>query len=288
MSYSGYVPFLCEYTTLLYKKKQREIRILEIGVLQGTTTFSMATNLIHLQIPCHITGVDVYIRAEVKEQKLRTLGLNLTVSLVEENSLNYLKSRCEELALLDDTADTAHLKYDIILIDGDHNYSTVSQECDYIKDLIHPHTILLFDDVDSKKFGFTDAFYAEDPEYVDNSLATKTVSTDKKGVWSAVNEFAAANEDLQGLRLFDAPPRLYVHNENELFYEWCTGALDGSSPECKTDWKATIAAVETPDDMKWLPLDLSTCVRSSDLRGYPRMASWYAAQSRLGLHKRKD
>lgn len=288
MSYSGYVPFLCEYATLLYKKKQREIRILEIGVLQGTTTFSMATNLIHLQIPCHITGVDVYIRAEVEEQKLRTLGLDLTVSLVEENSLNYLKSRCEELEALDDTADTAHLKYDIILIDGDHNYSTVSQECDYIKDLIHPHTLLLFDDVDGKKHGTADMFYADNPEYVDNPLVTKALSTDKKGVRHAVNEFAAANEDLQGLRLYDAPPRLYVHNENELFYEWCTGALDGPSPACKTDWKATIAAVETPDDMKWLPLDLSTCVRISDLRGYPRMASWYAVQSRLGLHKRKD
>ena len=86
MSYAGYVPILCEYAGEMFRRTGKPVKILEIGVLQGTTTFSRATSLSHLKIPFFLDAVDIFIRAEVRQQKDHTLAME-TVNFIEANSL---------------------------------------------------------------------------------------------------------------------------------------------------------------------------------------------------------
>jgi hypothetical protein len=292
MSYTGYVPFLCEYAGKLYKEKQREIRILEIGVLQGTTLFPLGCNLSSLEIPYKITGVEILLRTEVAELVERTLNLISNVELIEANSLNFLQTRVlnhklasQEIAYWSEfdmppphaLLDPDVFLYDIILIDGDHNYSTVSQECEYLKSLMHPHTILLFDDVDSKKHGHVDTFYADDDEYISNTLATPYAFTETVGVQTAVNEFQREKDDWVGYKLFAAPPRLIVHAENDLFFEFLHQALKDGTTAVET-LKETVARNRRKESETTIVYGLDQALKSTYFSGewnYPLIYAWF-------------
>ena len=87
------------------------------------------------------------------------------------------------------------MKFDIILLDGDHNYHTVSQELKHLGVLLNPSGFIIIDDYDGK-WSTRDLWYAERDGYQENSHVTKPVTPgDKQGVKPAVDEWLLVNPD---------------------------------------------------------------------------------------------
>ena len=58
---------------------------------------------------------------------------------MEVNSLHWLELNQERKS-----------KFDLVLVDGDHNYKTVSRELELIQAVIHPRTIIVCDDYNGR------------------------------------------------------------------------------------------------------------------------------------------
>lgn len=86
------------------------------------------------------------------------------------------------------------VKFDIILLDGDHNYHTVIQELKYIEELIHDHGMIVIDDYDGK-WADRDLWYAEREGYQTVPGTTTRVETTKHGVKLAVNDWLARHPE---------------------------------------------------------------------------------------------
>ena len=52
-----------------------------------------------------------------------------------------------------------NLKFDLVLIDGDHNYDTVSQELSFLKDITYPASLVVCDDYNSERHSNKDSSY---------------------------------------------------------------------------------------------------------------------------------
>lgn len=128
----------------------------------------------------HVTSVDIQMDAslEVILQYTGFLGSKY-LSFQVENSLDFLRRETQS-------------KYDVVFLDGDHNYFTVSQELDMLKDRVHSDSIIIVDDYEGR-WSERDLFYADRESHKDNKIATKTVDTDKHGVKPAVDEFLQKN-----------------------------------------------------------------------------------------------
>ena len=163
-------------------------RILEIGVDRGQTTLPICHNMTLLNRNWLYEGVDIKVRDEVL-QSLSAMS-NVFCSAVEpelpvapntifyqHNSLDYLKEAIEN-----------NVKYNLVLLDGDHNYYTVRKELDLIQHLTLPSTLIVCDDYYTD-WAYKDLYYSERSDYQDNDLATKRQKTEKMGVRTAIDEF---------------------------------------------------------------------------------------------------
>ena len=83
-------------------------------------------------------------------------------------------------------------KFDLVLIDGDHNFYTVYHELNFLKDYIHDHTLIVCDDYNGK-YSKVDMFYKDMPGYCDNSHLKQNIELELKGVKSAVDYFMSEN-----------------------------------------------------------------------------------------------
>jgi hypothetical protein len=149
-----------------------------------------------------ITGIDVLVQEQVQ---IMVQHLDRTekqaVNLVEDNSLNVLPKLVE-----------AGVTFDLILVDGDHNYHTVKQELNYLDKISRPHTIVIVDDY-SGRWSDRDLFYSERPGYENVKCATPHVDTEKHGVKSAVDEWLAANERWSGAKELPGEPIVLRQNQ---------------------------------------------------------------------------
>lgn len=187
----------------------REPRILEIGVDRGQTLIPLVFYLTHNKERFNITGVDVRID-ETLALMLHYTGLlgSPYLSLHHENSLTYLEREKGP--------------WDLILVDGDHNYFTVSKELELLKERCHPGTLVIVDDYHGR-WAERDLFYAERDTHKGNALATAPVETEKKGVKAAVDDFLGTNPQwthrtpLQGepILLFMKDPNADQENPTE-------------------------------------------------------------------------
>jgi 23S rRNA G2069 N7-methylase RlmK/C1962 C5-methylase RlmI len=127
-------------------------------------------------------GVDVMVQDQVNIM-LGNLDLQTqqVAYLVEDNSLKILPKLKDQGA-----------KFDVVMLDGDHNYHTVSEELKVIQDIVSNDAIIVVDDYDGR-WSERDLFYSERPEYASNALTTKKVETEKHGVKAAVDEWLANN-----------------------------------------------------------------------------------------------
>lgn len=181
MSYHGYIGIM----KAVLSHNNGIPQILEIGVDKGVTFLSLANWLARFKENFALVGVDVKVREEVviMVQNIDRVQERQVVDLLEINSLDLLPRIVE-----------AGHKFDLVLIDGDHNYHTVSKELSYLNAITHQNSVVIIDDV-SGRWSEKDLFYSERDEYVNCELATKHVETEKHGVKAAVDEFLEANPD---------------------------------------------------------------------------------------------
>ena len=155
---------------------------LEIGLDRGVTFIPLVVSLCRNREKFCAVGVDIIVQEQLK-LTLQNIDYSSgqEVLLHEMNSLDFLPLLVEQ-----------HAKFDLILLDGDHNYYTVSRELKLITQLVSPHSIVFVDDY-SGRHATSDMWYAERPGYERATNATMPVDTDKHGVKAAVDDFVAAN-----------------------------------------------------------------------------------------------
>ena len=202
MAYHGYLPIISKYAANVRKDKG-SVKILEIGLLSGVSLFSIVSNMNILGIDNYeYTGVDIKLQEEITIFNYYTLKHeNCKINLIEEDSLKFLKN-CKE-------------SFDIILIDGDHNYPTVKKECEYLPQLSHKNTLFVFDDYYGK-WSTNDLYYSElnDWKNIDN-FSKLEKDNQKKGVRPAVDEFIK-NNNLKSFTLMKGEPICLIYQDNEL------------------------------------------------------------------------
>ena len=187
----------------MHTDRKNKIKILEIGVDTGISLFALVNNLNMLQTPFSYVGVDVKIQNHVDLMKYMFFQAKPenSVNLIEQNSLSYLP--------------TLNEKFDIILLDGDHNYETVSQECNYLSKLMHEDTIVVVDDYDGR-WAYKDLYYSEREDYKENTLVTKKINqSEQQGVKPAIDEFIEKNEDIISVKFMQGEPIVLLNKKNK-------------------------------------------------------------------------
>ena len=167
--------------------------------------FSIINNLNLLNVPYEYTGLDIFVQPQIKAifymffQKFHENKVNL----IEVNSLKHLEN-CTEV-------------FDIIMIDGDHNYKTVSKELSYLKKISHKNSLIICDDYNGR-WSNKDLYYSERLKYKENKIATKKEESEKQGVGTAIDEFLEKNTEYISFFLMKGEP-ICITNKDNIFIE---------------------------------------------------------------------
>ena len=188
-------------------------QVLEIGIENGHSALPILHNLEKLFKEDFLyIGVDIKINPQVTNAVNQMMGIellhnrNCNALFKEMNSLSFLQQAMSE-----------KLKFDIVFLDGDHNYFTVLSELSMIKALCHKSTLIICDDY-LGRYSEEDMFYSERENYKDvrvneknipikddsgklqilHDKATPPVKTEKQGVKSAVDDFLTKNPEWTG------------------------------------------------------------------------------------------
>ena len=206
MSYLGFI-----HSVLDSYRHLKKIKILEIGIDKGHSALPIIHNLQAMYDDFTYFGIDIKLSPGVLSAIDQMEGVTFrkkdpneitNVNLYEVNSLSILP-------MMVDAGD----KFDIIFLDGDHNYFTVINELIYLEKLSHEGTVIICDDYFGR-YESDDLFYSEREEYknlrvneantpelnlhgdpvVNPKKATPVISIDvggvkKAGVRTAVDEF---------------------------------------------------------------------------------------------------
>jgi len=208
MSYTGFVkPIINSYPFL---NCNNHPKILEIGIDKGQSTLPIIQNLSSRFENFLYYGIDVLLRSQTYESILQFHNISVSppdenagrdVILSEENSLNWLAKN-----------QNPQHKFDIIFLDGDHNYHTVSNELKLLQGLIHPQSIIVCDDFNGRH-AFKDSFYGEREEYKNVKKATRKIESEKQGVQTAVKDFVQENPNWMGFQWDDLEPCLLYRGD---------------------------------------------------------------------------
>jgi len=181
--------------------------VIEIGVDRGVMFLTLAYFLVRTKQKFDITGVDVLVQEQLA---IMASNIDLTsqeqkIRLYQENSLSLMPKIAEEIK------QGIRKPFDVILIDGDHNYFTVKKELELLNNLTHENSIVIIDDY-SGRWSERDLFYSERSEYNECKIATSKVNTEKHGVKPAVNEFLEKNKSWKSISLIQGEPILLFKN----------------------------------------------------------------------------
>lgn len=185
VSYAGYIPHIKNFIHHRIPNDQAP-RVLEVGIDRGTTLIPIAAFLARARLQFTLVGIDVKVQEQVVTV-IQNLDLqpNQIATCIEGNSLEVLPKMAE-----------AGMRFDVVLIDGDHNYHTVSRELSMLEDLVVPNPLVICDDY-SGRWSERDLWYAERDGYQDVSIATRRVETNKAGVKAAVDEWLSTHVSWQ-------------------------------------------------------------------------------------------
>lgn len=159
------------------------------------TFLSLVTFLARTRQSFTALGVDIMVQEQVQIM-LHNLDLLPTQQayLLEENSLiTFPKLK------------GSGYKFDVLLLDGDHNYHTVSSELSDAASLVADNGLFIIDDYDGR-WSEKDLWYAERPGYEQNTNASKRIDTEKHGVKAAVDEFVGRNPGWKITKPIDGEP----------------------------------------------------------------------------------
>lgn len=158
--------------------------LLEVGVDRGVTYLTLVNFLARTRDSFLAVGVDVLIQEQVRIMLSNAdLSGQQAAFLVEGNSLLALPRMIQQ-----------NMKFDVVLLDGDHNYHTVSQEMGMLPHLVKDGGVVVIDDYDGK-WSERDLWYAEREGYEGNKNVSQRVDTEKHGVKPAVDEWLAAHPE---------------------------------------------------------------------------------------------
>ena len=202
-------------------------RILEIGVDKGQSFIPLLHSLYCLNDVSEflLAGIDVEIEHNVANviEIIRNIHGDVNIDLdnkrADSNKRACVLYECKSLKKLKEMKE-AGAEFDIVLVDGDHNYETVSQELDFINEITHQHSIIICDDYRGK-WSKKDLYYADRnknnkkdmPEVISEkdvsevisekdmsdvmnavSKIVKNIPPSKEGVKAAVDDFLDKNE----------------------------------------------------------------------------------------------
>jgi predicted O-methyltransferase YrrM len=199
MAHHGYIPFALEFLSLFDNPK-----ILEIGVDRGQTTFPIIHHLMMMKKKFTMDSIDVLIRDEVKViATYFGLNENQRLNLIQGNSLDFLPQ--------------TDSKYQLIFLDGDHNYYTVSRELELLStNNVLRNSIIIIDDYHGR-WSNKDLFYSTKSEYDEVSGCTKPVETEKHGVAPAVDDFCSKYPEWKKKVLMQGEPIVLYRENNDGF-----------------------------------------------------------------------
>ena len=210
MSYLGLTRPISRWFLSRFKTPE----VLEIGVDKGQTALPLINNLSLGFKTFSYVGIDINIQQEVIEQisqfehiSFIPLGDSIQkrdVHLFEDNSLSWLEKN----------KDTG-LEFDLILVDGDHNYFTVKKELELLQYYIRNTSIIVCDDFQGR-YAESDMFYYNYTEYADNQLTTKPVESEKQGVKHAVIDFIKESSINFGCIKFGELEPCIIYNQDYL------------------------------------------------------------------------
>jgi len=180
MSYHGTIPIVKKFLLEL----PRPVSVLEVGVDRGVTFLSIVTFLARAKEKFTALGIDIKVQEQVSIM-LQNLDRSpqQMAFLLERNSLEALPDLVSK-----------GMKFDVVFLDGDHNYHTVSKELELIGSLLTNEGIIVIDDYEGR-WSERDLWYAERPGYEDVTIASSKVDTEKHGVKPAVDEWLAKHPE---------------------------------------------------------------------------------------------
>jgi predicted O-methyltransferase YrrM len=183
--------------------------VIEIGVDRGVMFLTLAYFLVRTKQKFDITGVDIMVQEQlaVMAANIDLASLEQKIRLYQENSLSLMPKITEEIRLGN------RKPFDVMLIDGDHNYYTVQKELSLLNDLTHENSIVIIDDY-AGRWSERDLHYFDRPEYVNCKIATPKVDTEKHGVRPAVDEFLDTNLNWKTAQPINGEPVVLFRNRD--------------------------------------------------------------------------
>lgn len=196
------------YTSLIkpllnnFPFKTKHPKVLEIGMESGKSSLPIIFNLANLYDRFMFLGIDIYIRPQLIETISNFAGVSIggvhdftgrDIVLEQENSLQWL-----------DRHKNWGTQFDMVFLDGDHNYYTVSRELKMLIDHIKPETMIICDDFEGKH-ALKDGFYSEKPGYDKIDYATPRQHCETPGVQTAIVEFIQKNPEWSIFSFADEP-----------------------------------------------------------------------------------
>lgn len=198
ISYHGYVPLLKGALLRL----EHPPAILEVGVDRGVTFVTLLAWLARNKQEFLLYGVDIMVQEQVR---LMVANLDLTPKqqafLHEGNSLEAMPKLIDQ-----------KFRFDVLLLDGDHNYHTVSKELEHLNDLVYPHSLVIIDDYEGR-WAEKDLWYAERPGYEAVACATTRVESEKHGVKAAVDDYLSTHQEWKSARPIPGEPIVLVRRD---------------------------------------------------------------------------
>jgi hypothetical protein len=176
MSYLGFV-----HSVLDSYRYLKNIKVLEIGIDQGHSLLPIIHNLKRMYSDFVYLGVDIKLSPAVLSAIDQMDGITFRKNSPEEvtNVNLYQANSLSILPLMADAGD----KFDIIFLDGDHNYFTVSNELPLLEKMCHPWTIIVCDDYFGR-YESADLFYSEREEY-----SSLRINEKNDAEWNGVGDF---------------------------------------------------------------------------------------------------
>jgi predicted O-methyltransferase YrrM len=190
MAYHGYIPSIKQFLSQIQSPK-----VLEIGLCKGITTIPLLAFMSRMHENFEFVGVDVLV-----QESLLIILNNIDV-LPSQKMIIHQDSSLNALPKLTESSK----KFDVVLLDGDHNYYTVSRELEYLDSLTNENSIVLIDDYHGR-WSERDLWYSEKEGYESADKATKRIDTEKHGVKPAVDDFLMKNSNWELLTPIPGEP----------------------------------------------------------------------------------
>ena len=200
MAYHGYIPWIHKFSSQFEKPV-----ILEIGVHSGQTLFPLAQRYSANNKKFRYIGVDVLLRDYVKVvvEYMDLKEGDQEIMLFETTSLDFL-SQCR-------------LTFDVVLLDGDHNYHTVSKELPLLANILRPGGVIVCDDYEGK-YAEKDQYFSEIEEckHIETLVKREDVDPSKQGVKTAVNEFCEENPEWEKVTFYSEGEPVILFRKGEI------------------------------------------------------------------------